>query len=157
MQNIHPLFVHFPIALLMFSVACDILGKIFKKDSLENTGWWSLFFGVIAIAVTAITGFLAGDSVPHPEAAHELMENHELLQIIAGSVFLLMFIIRIINKTRLPQKTLTFALYLTIALAGVGILSYGAHLGGRLVYELGVGTTAISPEIQNTWKYSHGN
>lgn len=146
MQNIHPMFVHFPIALLIFSVVCDILGRLFKKDSLENAGWWGLCLGILAIVLTATTGLLAASSVPHIEAAHELMENHEHLQLIAGAIFLILFIVRIVNKTRLPQRTIAFALYIVVALAGIGTMSFGAHLGGRLVYEFGVGTNIVKAE-----------
>ncbi|PIR17199.1 MAG: hypothetical protein COV46_05260 [Deltaproteobacteria bacterium CG11_big_fil_rev_8_21_14_0_20_49_13] len=149
MQNIHPLFVHFPIALLIFSVACDILGRLFKKGSLENAGWWSLFFGMIAIAAAATTGLLAASSAPHLDAAHEIMEDHERLQLIAGAIFLILFIIRIVNRTRLPQMRLMLVSYIVLSLIGVGIISFGAHLGGRLVYEYGVGTNIIGENIQH--------
>ena len=39
MQNIHPMFVHFPLALLSVGLLFDILGYLLKKQSLSSAGW----------------------------------------------------------------------------------------------------------------------
>ena len=71
--NIHPLFVHFPIALLLTSFAAYILGSLFKKEELLITGKWFLYFGTLAAAVTVLTGLEAEKTVPHGGEVHEIM------------------------------------------------------------------------------------
>ncbi|MCL5773526.1 MAG: DUF2231 domain-containing protein [Firmicutes bacterium] len=143
MQNIHPLFVHFPIALLSVALLCDLLGKACKKDSLNNAGWWLQFFGTIAIIATAITGLIASNTVKLSDEARDIMEDHETLELIAGGIFALLFIWRSISKTILPKKVPLLITYFVIGALGAGIMFYGAHLGGRMVYEFGAGGSAV--------------
>lgn len=53
-KPIHPMFVHFPIALLALSAAPDVVAFFLKIDSLKSAGWWALAGatagGVVAVA-----------------------------------------------------------------------------------------------------------
>jgi uncharacterized membrane protein len=143
MQNIHPLFVHFPIALLSIGLLCDILGSTLKKDSLHNSGWWCQVFGTVAIIVTITTGLLAERTVGHSDASHNIMETHKLFELIAVGFFAVLFIWRSICKTLLPQTLPLLIVYFITGAFAVGIMFYGAHLGGRLVYEFGIGGSVV--------------
>jgi uncharacterized membrane protein len=41
MRPVHPLVVHFPIALLALSVTADLFAFFARIDSLRSTGWWA--------------------------------------------------------------------------------------------------------------------
>ncbi len=143
MQNIHPWFVHFPIALLAVGVLFDFLGFIWKKHSLSAAGWWCSVFGVIAAIATIVTGFEAYFTVGHStEAAHQIMKTHRNVQLVVGLLFTGLLIWRSFSKYILPRRT---PIYFVIAATAVGLMLYGSHLGGQLVYEYGVGT-ALSVE-----------
>lgn len=157
MQNIHPLFVHFPIALLSVGLLCDILGRAFKKDSFNNAGWWCQVFGIAAIAVAAITGLVAESTVKHSDASHSIMETHKTFMLIAAGIFAFLFVWRIIRKTLLPQVMPLLITYFIIGAFGAGIMSYGAHLGGRLVYEFGVGTSIVTQPESGEHEHHHNN
>lgn len=148
MENVHPLFVHFPIALLSVGLICDVAGVVLKKDSLSSAGWWLQAFGVAAAATAAVTGLLAAPSLLQSESAHEVMEAHETLELIAVGVFILLFVWRSVGRTRLPRKTVLTVIFFVVYAAAVGILLYGAHLGGRLVYEFGIGVSAV-PAVED--------
>lgn len=157
MQNIHPLFVHFPIALLSVGVLFSILGIIFKKSSLQNAAWWCQLFGTVAIIAAVITGLIAESTVKHSDKVHEILESHELFGLIAAGLFVVIFIWRSILKTDLP-KTLSYLLiYLVISISAVGIMFYGAHLGGIMVYEYGVGGSAVKQSKHQHNDKSHHN
>jgi uncharacterized membrane protein len=143
MQNIHPYFVHFPIAILSVGLLWDLLGILLNKESFKNAGWWAQVFGVIAIIITGITGLIAANSVAHSEAAHEIMETHETIGLTVAGVFILLLIWRSFLKTSLPLKKLYQTIYLAIGILAVVTMLYGAHLGGKLVYEFGVGGSAV--------------
>ncbi|MBI4811770.1 MAG: DUF2231 domain-containing protein [Ignavibacteriales bacterium] len=143
MQNIHPYFVHFPIAILAVGFLWDLLGILLKKELFKNAGWWAQLFGTAAIVITAITGLIAANTVVHNDAAHEIMETHETIGLIVGGIFILLFIWRSILKTALPSQQLQQIVYLVIAGIAVITMLYGAHLGGKLVYEFGVGGSAV--------------
>lgn len=149
MQNIHPYFVHFPIAILSVGLLWDLLGILFKKQSLKNAGWWAQLFGTAAIIVTVVTGLVAANTIPHNEASHEIMETHETIGLIVGGVFIILFIWRSILKTMLPSKNLQQLIYLAIGGLAVLTMFYGAHLGGKLVYEFGVGGSAVQQPTQS--------
>jgi len=143
MQNIHPYFVHFPIAILSAGLLWDILGIFLNKESFRNAGWWAQVFGVIAIIITVITGLIAANTVAHTDAAHEIMETHETIGLIVAGVFILLLIWRSFLKTSIPLKKLYQTIYLAIGIFTVITMLYGAHLGGKLVYEFGVGGSAV--------------
>ena len=143
MQNIHPYFVHFPIAILSVGLLWDLLGILLNKESFKNAGWWAQVFGVIAIIITVTTGLIAANAVAHSEAAHEIMETHETIGLIVAGVFILLLIWRSFLKTSLPLKKFYQTIYLAIGILAVVTMLYGAHLGGKLVYEFGVGGSAV--------------
>jgi len=152
MENVHPLFVHFPIALLSVGLICDVAGVVLKKDSLSSAGWGLQAFGVAAAATEAVTGLLAAPSLLHSESAHEVMEAHETLELIAVGVFILLFAWRSVGRTRLPRKTVLTVVFFVVYAAAVGTLLYGAHLGGRLVYEFGIGVSAV-PAVEDAHEH----
>lgn len=149
MQNIHPYFVHFPIAILSVGLLWDLLGILFKKESFKNAGWWAQVFGVIAIIITGITGLIAANTVPHNEASHEIMETHETIGLIVAGIFILLLIWRSFLKTSLPTKSSYQTIYLAMGILAVVTMLYGAHLGGKLVYEFGVGGSAVQQSMQS--------
>ena len=81
LMNIHPLFTHFPIALLLSSLGFYLLGLVFKKEHFLKTGQWTLYFGTLGAAVAVWTGIQAANSVPHDETTHAMMMAHQYLGI----------------------------------------------------------------------------
>ena len=160
MQNFHPLFVHFPIALLSIGLLCDILGSTLKKNSLHNSGWWCQVFGIVAITGAITTGLLAEGTVEHSDVSHNIMETHKLFELIAVGFFAVLFIWRSICKTLLPQTLPLLIVYFITGAFAVGIMFYGAHLGGRLVYEFGTGGSVVSHSEgvghRNHHQHNHG-
>src|SRR3546814_17069960 len=56
MKPIHPRLVHFPIALLVFSVSADGAAYVTRIVSLGSTGWWTL----LGAAISALAAVAAG-------------------------------------------------------------------------------------------------
>jgi len=144
MLNPHPMFVHFPIALLSVGLLFDILGLLLKRASLKNAGWWCLIVGVAGAIGAATTGLLAEESVPHSDAVHSIMETHETVGLIAAGTFAALLLWRAFNRGRLPGKTALLRIYILAAVVGVGVMFYGGYLGGVMVFEHGVGGTAVT-------------
>jgi uncharacterized membrane protein len=113
----------------------------FKRNFLDNL--WAQLFGVLAIIAAAGTGLIAANTVAHPEAAHEIMETHETMMLIAAGTLLALFVWRSILKSHLPSKKIFLVIYLIIATGAVVTMLAGAHLGGKMVYEFGVGGSAV--------------
>ena len=141
MQNFHPLFVHFPIALLLAAWLLTVLGMLLRRDGLHSIATWNLALGVLGAAAAVITGLRAeGHVLPHNFEIHEIMELHERCGIVVISAAALLLLWRAVRRRAWPtqrQEQIGQAALLTFV---IGVLSYGAYLGGRMVYEYGVGT-----------------
>ena len=148
MKNIHPLFVHFPIALLLFGLLFDLAYSAIKRESLAGAGWWCHLSGVAAAGAAIFTGLLAEDTVTTTGAVHEMMETHETLQLIAAGAFALLLVWRILKRGKISESPSYRTAYFAIAIVAVGALLYGAHLGGRMVFESGVGGSAAARPAQ---------
>jgi uncharacterized membrane protein len=137
METIHPLVVHFPIALLMTAIFLDGLALAFKRPNLHRVALWNLALGTLGAAVAVWTGLRAAEVAKHSFEIHEVMELHRKLGIATLVIGALVLGWRLFKRDRLTVKARVFALVLMLAMAAT--LSLGAHLGGRLVYEFGVG------------------
>ncbi len=132
--EIHPLVIHFPIALFSVGFLCDALGFVFQKKSLEHAGWWNLVFGIFSSVCAIITGLLA-DSGSRPRLIDEpfpLHENHAYLQILVVCVLSLLMVWRLKLRQSIPLEPKAALIYLCVLGITVGLLFYGSHLGALL-------------------------
>jgi len=142
---IHPILVHFTIALFSLSVLFDILGKLTKKEGFHAAAWFNLLFGSLSVIATVIFGKIAESGAPHTDTGHELIEIHETIGFIVMGIILILAIWRIILKGKLPLKGLV--IYLVVAVLGVGLMFVGGYYGGEMVYTHGYG---VKPATQRT-------
>lgn len=135
--NIHPLFVHFPIALLLTSTAFYFLGTLFRKQDLLAVGKWELYLGTLSAAVTVWTGLQAAKTVPHGGGVHEIMMAHQYLGFAVLGLSLALSAWVFFSKANIPARGKPAFLLTLLVLAAV--LTQGADLGGRMVFLKGVG------------------
>lgn len=132
MSNMHPLFVHLPIALLFGFVIAESLAWISGRQSLVCAASWMLYFGTVGAAATVATGLLAAESVEHDEVVHLLMERHEAFGIAVLGLAALLSVWRLLvggSVRGFPR-----ALHLAVGFVMVGLMTAGADLGGLMVY-----------------------
>ena len=137
MQSIHPLIVHFPIALLLTATALDGLALIARRPQLHRVALWNLCLGTLAAAVTVLTGLQAGAIAKHSFEIWEVMELHEHLGITTLILSLGVCAFRLWKRDQLSRRARLATLAAMLSMAST--LTYGAYLGGRMVYEFGVG------------------
>ena len=141
--RLHAALNDLPPALLPLSVLFDLLGIAFKRESLKAAAFWTLVFGVLGTGAAVISGLLAEDVVQHSEQAHEIMETHETLALVVLAIFGVLALWRILRRGVWREKEQPVAL--TAGVIGVAILLYAASLGGKLVFDhgLGIGTERL--------------
>ena len=134
--NLHPLFTHFPIALLCLSLAFYMLGLILKQEHFLKSGQWTLYFGTLGAAVAVWTGLQAAKTVPHDDTTHAMMMAHQYLGITVLVLSALLSVWLLVSKVILPKPKVVFmgGLFLITAL-----LLQQVDFGGRLVFFHGVG------------------
>lgn len=125
MPNLHPIFVHFTIALFFTSVLVDLIGLLAKRESLKTVGWWNLLLAAIFAIPTVITGLLAGASLPDTDEIHRLMETHKILGFMVLIMIAALFIWRSISRGVLPVRPA--GLFLLIGIIGLVIMATGAY------------------------------
>ena len=137
MESAHPMVVHFPIALLVTGMGLDATALIFKRPAWHRAALWNLSLGTLGAWVAVWTGWRAADIAKHSFEIHQVMELHRKLGLATLILASLVVIWRLWKRDRLTNRARILALLVMLAM--VGTLSFGAHLGGRLVYEFGVG------------------
>lgn len=135
MENIHPITVHFPIALLMTAFLVETLALFLRRPEWSRISLWCLGLGVLGALGAVLTGRQAMAAAKHSFEIHQIMALHERIGyvVLAGSAILLTGRLAARGSTRFR-----WAGWLLLAVL-CGVVATGAHLGGRLVYEFGVG------------------
>ena len=145
LANIHPLLVHFPIACLSLFVVIDMFGTAMHKPTWRQFASGLLYLGTIFAGFTVWAGFMAADTVPHGHNVHDIMERHEQLgiSILALSAAL--------SAWKLRRTVEGWGVYNAFTLVLLGVIIFGADLGGLMVYKYGVAVQAVSvsPEEAN--------
>lgn len=156
MVNIHPLAVHFPIALLTMFFLVELAASVFKQPKWYRVASGLLYLGTACAAVAVYLGVQAAETVAHDEVVHEIMEHHEMFgfTILSVAVFLCVWrAIFNVHKHVFVQIThLLCAALLTI------LIVLGADLGGVMVYQHAVAVKIppiIQPVMPNNAPHDH--
>ena len=127
LETIHPLIVHFPIALLSTGLLFDILAIKLHREDLEYAGFWSMLMGIISCLFSNFTGLMA--FLTEGSFSDLPWFTHGLLAWCATFIFAVLFWIRIKYQLDLQYSTTKRYLYQLIHIIAVSILFYAAHLG----------------------------
>ncbi len=133
LDHLHPMVVHFPIALIIFGFIAELSRMILKNEVwLSKAGFYLLIFGTIAAIVALLSGELFTSEMSG--AAGEMKEKHEILAWITVGLLLTTSVLRMVLNAMRTEKGilrfLAFAMY-TLAAISVGITGF---FGGTLVY-----------------------
>jgi len=143
MPNSHPLFVHFPIALLCGFLLMEALGAIMDKCSMRGAATWMLYLGTLGAVVTVISGLYAAGGVEHGKEVHALMSCHMKMAIITLILSLILSVWRIAagGKFSAGWRTVHFIIGVIMVIT----LFSTADKGATMVYKHGVGIEKARP------------
>jgi uncharacterized membrane protein len=139
--NVHPMVVHFPIALLTSFLVLEACGVAFRNKNLRLVASWMLYLGALGAIAAAIAGLVAEGMVPHGEEVHDIMERHELFGLTVAGLSIILAIWRAAAWTRF--SAMAQGLHLFLASIVAICLFFGADLGGLMVYRYGVGVQSL--------------
>jgi uncharacterized membrane protein len=133
---LHPLLVHFPVALWTIAVFAELGGWAMGRD------WWAISFGcqalgVLGAVVAMVPGFFDFVALPRSHPAVDTATFHLLAMSGAWLMFIASLALRGLPATAAPPLVAT-----TAAGAGFVFMAIGGWLGGRLVYRFGVGVSS---------------
>jgi uncharacterized membrane protein len=143
MQNVHPLFVHFPIAFLVTAAAAELAHAAWRRKTLDALARWSLYLGTLGAVAAAVTGWLAAGSAAPVAAARDALGQHRLLTFVVTGLAAALAFWRLSSARRGgPRPRAVFV----VALVGLAALLFAAaREGGELVHDFGVGTRLTAP------------
>ncbi|MGH9905976.1 MAG: DUF2231 domain-containing protein [Pyrinomonadaceae bacterium] len=139
----HPIFVHFTIALTSTSLIFDALGFLFNKPSLTAAGAWTLVVATAMTLMTISTGLTSASRAPIEEGeARSFLRAHMALGLIFYGLLLAMTWWRLwLWQAERRVSWVYLALFTVLTI----VMTVQGYLGGELVYRYGV-------EVEQTYR-----
>jgi uncharacterized membrane protein len=146
---LHPIIIHFPIALLLIAPVLVVLGIILPKQGrgLLIAAFVVMALGTIATYFAVATGEAAAELAERTPGVAAVLERHEemaettraiftaLTVVFAGILFVPSLFKRNLGRKSVAIVNLAFLVFYA---AGAIVLTNVGHEGGRLVHEYGV-------------------
>lgn len=148
-EGLHPLVIHFPIALLFVVPIFVVLGMFAPKHApaWRLAGLMTLALGTISAFVATASGEASAELAERTAAANAVLERHEEMGEFVRNLFaglavvyaLLLVTSQVVKAKWIPAARRWGAgVFLVVYLGSLVALANAAHEGGRLVHEFGV-------------------
>lgn len=144
---LHPLVVHFPIALLLTALAFDWVGLLWKKESLTRAALYVQALGVAGTLAAFLTGNRDEETAERIPGIEAVLEQHEQLGQISLWVAIAVLGIRLFLVWRGPSGTGSKVLMASLSLILAALVSVTGYYGGKLTYEYGAGVQPILQQL----------
>ena len=156
LDSLHPLIIHFPIALLLVTPLFLILAMVFPRRA-PGFAWAALILmglGTIGIFVAIETGERAGELAERTPQVNAILEQHEELADTTRNVFIALTLVYaglLVAAIYLPVlcrrwvSLTAHGVFLVLFLAAGLLLANTAHRGGRLVHQFGIHALMSEP------------
>jgi uncharacterized membrane protein len=132
--HLHPMIVHFPIALITVGFLAEVASLFFKSEKcLSKTGFYLMILGALAAVAAWSTGQLF-TSEPTQGEILRVFEKHEtgalvtMILMVIGATFRIWLMVKKKEETEL--KWVAFGIYF-LAFAAVTVTGF---MGGTMVY-----------------------
>lgn len=146
MDTIHPIVVHFVIAMGLISFVFDLIGVTFRRPQLFEVSFWNLLFATVAIFVAIIFGQVeAGLANPYG-ASSEILNLHSTIGWSLAGVLSALSGWRYVLRNRDPKQ-------LPLAFLGAGgllsaLIVVQVTLGNQLIWVYGLHTVPVVEAIR---------
>jgi uncharacterized membrane protein len=145
LQNIHPLVVHFPIALLSAAASVYLLSTLLRRSNWAWAALWMLLLGTSGAIMAVATGLYGAEGVMVAMSVREHLLIHH--RNIMFSVLALSLILSVWALMARPLPERGRLIFLALLLVMAGMMAKGADYGGRMVYDYNAGGNACGQPI----------
>lgn len=138
-EPIHPMFVHYPIALWTTSLITDVIFYFQRNSSLVLISKFLIAAGIVGAVAAAIFGLIDWTGIAEP-AAKTIGNRHMVLNVLALVLFVVSLYLRMKNY---GAALVGFHLKIPFLVSAAGwlLMAISASLGGKLVYQHRMGVT----------------
>ncbi|OKP98854.1 DUF2231 domain-containing protein [Paenibacillus sp. P46E] len=152
-NHIHPIVVHFPIALILIGFGYDLVTALKKRTLNPAGGLWMWLLAAVGAWIAIATG-------PEDDArgVTSFFEPHETLATLTAWAVSLIVVWRLLMfwKGKRAFVKVPLVLYLVVSLVACGLVLGTGYYGGKMVYTDGVGVSAngaaVNPPVQGNHK-----
>ncbi len=151
---VHPMLVHFPIGLFVLSFVLDLTSLAFPSvPNLVRDSFYAMLVGIITALFAAVPGFVDYTDIRSDHPAKRTATAHMTLNLVVVALYGINLGVRssMLADSKIPL------LPLILSLVGTALLSASGYLGGRLVYDDGIGVgrhKRRSPTPEDTLHFS---
>ena len=143
---IHPIVVHFVIAMALISVVFDMIGVFTNKKHLFEVSFWNLIVATVAIFIAIIFGQIeAGLANPYG-ASRDILNVHSTIGWSLSGVLALLTAWRYVARQKDPTVLPKGFLAIDVLLAGLVVVQ--VYLGDKLVWVYGLHTVPVVDAIR---------
>jgi uncharacterized membrane protein len=149
LAQLHPKIIHFPLVLFILYFIFEITGLLIKKDFLSKSAVVILLLGIFFAIISVISGNQAEQiflkqKLNDLENYRKFINEHSEFASYSLWNFTLLTFLRIyfLLKKKLSSKIMYVIILL--GLIGVILIILTGLSGGKLVYELGIGTKLLN-------------
>ena len=146
MDTIHPIVVHFVIAMAVIAVLFDLIGTAIHRPGLFEVSFWNLLVATAAIFVAIIFGQVeAGLAEPYG-ASREILNLHSTIGWSLAGVLAVLTAWRYVIRSKDPAR-------LPVAFLGAGgllvaLVVVQVTLGNQLIWTYGLHTVPVVQAIR---------
>lgn len=153
--NLHPLLVHFPVALITISAVFHIIATVTRNKPCAVLAHTSLWLGALLALPTVLLGWQAFNSVNHDEAGHAAMLVHRAW---ALSTLAVLVLLAGWDAWRNKVESMPRWWFTGAAVGAWIMVGVTAWHGGELVYRHGLGVMALpAAEAGHEHHHEHGD
>ncbi|MBX5467043.1 MAG: DUF2231 domain-containing protein [Firmicutes bacterium] len=153
--TIHPMVVHFPIALLYLATLIDFVAVVrprHRSHAYHQFGFWILTLALVSLVAAALAGVVSEQFAHWTPATRAILEAHQRDALITGLLASLGWVLQLATPFREVRREawsiagrgrVSWGVWVLVA-AATAMVSVTGTLGGSMVYHHGVGISAVS-------------
>ena len=137
---IHPMLVPIPIGLWIFSLVCDLIAA----GGSANPAWqtvalYTMGGGIVGALLAAVFGLI--DLLSLPPGPRRTALTHMAINLVVVALFVVNFWMRYGSTSQGSAP-------LWLSIVAIGLLVISGWLGGKMVYEHGIGVSAPTDTVR---------
>lgn len=146
--TLHPMLVHFPIALIIAAFAFDLAALVTRRPSFSSAALYTSALATLGAVAAYMSGEPAEEAAERIPGIEAVLERHEDLgKLLMFAAIALLAIRLVIVWRRWHEQVAARAVTAALSLGLVFLVGVTGFYGGKLVYEHGAGVAPVMREL----------